>query len=264
MATVLSRYDRGVFFEQLRTASERLLILDYDGTVAPFSSDRGNALPYSSVPELLDCIISTCRTRVVVVTGRPAHQIPALLGLAPHPEIWGVYGLERLHENGNYELAFMRQTAQKALDAGTKRLEDAGLNELCEAKPGAIAVHWRGMNATNIDAVRTIAYQLLAPLACEANLLLAEFDGGLELRVGAACKGDAVRTLLSEIDQAVPAAYLGDDLSDESAFCALQGRGLSVLVRPAYRATSADLWLRPPDDLLQFLHDWVHMCRGGR
>ena len=264
MATVLSQYDCGVFFEQLRVARDRLVILDYDGTIAPFSTDRGHALPYSSIPDLLDCMVSTCRTRVVLVTGRPAREIPPLLGLMPHPEIWGVHGLERLHENGSYELAFMSQTSQEALAAAIKLLEEAGLGELCETKPGAIAVHWRGMNAVIIEEIRTNAYQVLAPVACEANLLLAEFEGGLELRVRAACKGDAVRTLISEIDEAVPVAYLGDDLTDENAFRALKGRGMSVLVRPEYRATAADLWLRPPDEVLQFFHDWVHVCRGGR
>jgi trehalose 6-phosphate phosphatase len=264
MATVLPRHDCGIFFEQLQAAHERLLILDYDGTIAPFCVDRGNALPYSSIPEMLDCLTSTCRTRVVVVTGRPARDIPPLLGLTPHPEIWGAYGLERLSQDGTYEMAFISQAAQEALVVAARLLEEAGLNELCETKPGALAVHWRGMVATHIETVRTNAYRVLVPLACRSNLLLAEFDGGIELRVRTACKGEAVRCLLSQIDEAVPVAYLGDDFSDESAFRALKGRGLSVLVKSSYRTTSAELWLSPPDQLLQFLHEWVHVCRGGR
>jgi trehalose-6-phosphatase len=34
------------FLEQLRTASSCVLLLDYDGTLAPFNVDRSLALPY--------------------------------------------------------------------------------------------------------------------------------------------------------------------------------------------------------------------------
>src|SRR5919204_4474017 len=95
------------FFQRLSVAGERLLILDYDGTVAPFSIDRRRALPYPTVPELLDCIMSTCRTRVVLVSGRSAAEIPGLLGIKPHPEIWGVHGLERLYPDGRQDLGYM-------------------------------------------------------------------------------------------------------------------------------------------------------------
>ena len=52
-------------------------------------------------------------------------------------------------------------------------------------------------------------------------------------------------------------AYLGDDLTDEAAFRALDERGLGVLVRPKLRATSADIWIRPPEELLDFLRSWL-------
>ena len=34
------------FLERLRSATSRVLLLDYDGTLAPFSVDRSLALPY--------------------------------------------------------------------------------------------------------------------------------------------------------------------------------------------------------------------------
>ena len=70
-------------------------------------------------------------------------------------------------------------------------------------------------------------------------------------------KGDAVRAFLSEINPETPVAYLGDDATDESAFQAMQGRGLTILVRPTWRETAAQLWLQPPDELLDFLGLWL-------
>ena len=69
-------------------------------------------------------------------------------------------------------------------------------------------------------------------------------------------KGDAVKQILAESPNDAVIAYLGDDLTDEDAFKALQGKGLSVLVRDTRRETLADCWLTPPHELLDFLHNW--------
>ena len=52
------------------------------------------------------------------------------------------------------------------------------------------------------------------------------------------------------------AAFLGDDLADEAAFRAIAGLGLGALVRPDFRPTAADAWLRPPREVLAFLERW--------
>lgn len=263
MCTAALATDPTIFFDQLRTAASRLLMLDYDGTIAPFTADRKRALPYASIPELLESISSTCRTRVVLISGRSAREIPALLGkISWRPEIWGMHGLERLYADDRFEMGFTPQDSLRAIvDAGAL-LDREGLGELCEFKTGAVAVHWRGLSPSHVEEIRTHSYRLLAPLACKENLLLSEFDGGLELKVRGACKGHAVRSLLAESTLETQAAFLGDDLTDEDAFEALQGRGFAVLVRATHRPTKAQMWLRPPGELLQFLNDWVRACGG--
>jgi len=88
-------------------------------------------------------------------------------------------------------------------------------------------------------------------------LTLRSFDGGLELRVPGRDKGSAVREVLAEEGVEAAAAYLGDDLTDEDAFRALQGKGLAALVRPESRPTAADIWLQAPDELILFLDRWL-------
>lgn len=262
MATAVARAEPDIFFDRLRCARNRALLLDYDGTLAPFTADRSHAIRYPSIPELLDSIMSTCQTRVALITRRPAHEIAPLLGLDPHPEIWGTHGLERLYSDGRYETAYLTDDSLHALAEAEAWLEDEGLEGVVESKPGALAVHWRGLGPKEAEEVRACAYRTLSAIAADSSLALTELECGLELRVRTRSKGDAVRTILSELGPDAAVAYLGDDAGNEEAFCELSGRGLTVLVRPSYRVTAAQMWLRPPSELVQFLADWIRACGG--
>ena len=62
--------------------------------------------------------------------------------------------------------------------------------------------------------------------------------------------------MLSQTGENSAVAYLGDDMTDEDAFQAVKARGLAVLVRPQFRPTAADVWLRPPEELVAFMQHW--------
>ncbi len=251
------------FFRLVKAAPSRVLLIDYDGTIAPFNADRSQAIPYPAVPPLLDQIVTRCGTRVVVLTGGSAFRIPSLLGLVPAPETWGAYGLERLYPDGRYAAAEITDKDFDALAKAEDLLNEQRLGEHLEVGPGGVAVHWRGLKQKEALEIRTQAYGILSPLAAGNGLVIAEFDGGMELRVASASAGDAMRSILLETEANTPIAYLGDDTPDEDAFCVLNGRGLTGLVRQTYRLTAANFWLRPPDDLIGFLTAWIEACGAG-
>ena len=136
------------------------------------------------------------------------------------------------------------------------------LRHTAEFKAGSIAVHWRGLSNNDAQMVRSRVLLGWESIADSSGLDLLRFDGGVEIRAREADKGDAVRALLSEIRSGTPAVYLGDDATDESAFRAIKGRGTSILVRPVWRQTDAQLWLKPPGELLDFLELWLKACDG--
>jgi trehalose 6-phosphate phosphatase len=249
------------FFRQLKSARQRILLLDYDGTLAPFNTDRTHAFPYPEVPPLLSEIIKA-GTRVVMVTGRPSRELVMLCGLYPHPEIWGSHGLERLMPNGNYSVAALPAKEEASLLHAADVVRRLGLEAGLELKPGGVAVHWRGLEADEVEEIRDQVTEEWKPLVQQHALRLLEFDGGLEIRLSNTDKGYAVKSILRECGQDAAVAYLGDDLTDEDAFHALKDRGLTVLVRPQIRPTAADLWLKPPEELGEFLHQWLLTCGG--
>jgi trehalose 6-phosphate phosphatase len=250
------------FFSGLAQSNRSALLLDYDGTLAPFSVNRLQAIPYPEVPPLLRGIMLCQRTRVTIISGRDAHEVVSLLGIDPPPEIWGSHGLQGLKPDGTSKIPQFDESVSQALSDASDWLTQQRLQNLAEVKPGGIAVHWRGFTRSQAVEVRDRVLFGWFPIAQRARMSLLEFDGGIEMRVSDFDKGDVVRAIINEMDAGAPVAYLGDDATDEQAFHALGDRGLTVLVRPTRRETAARLWLKPPDDLLDFLTLWLQACRG--
>jgi len=73
--------DTDRFFKRVRAATRRALLLDYDGTLAPFRAERHEAFPYPGVPEVLNELLETGSTRIVLISGRATKDLVPLLSL---------------------------------------------------------------------------------------------------------------------------------------------------------------------------------------
>ena len=250
------------FLDQVSGAHQRILLLDYDGTLAPFTAKRDQAFPYPEIPALLERIMR-CGTRLVLISGRSAPEVISLIGMLPHPEVWGSHGLERIMADGSHFLGALPASAEAGLKDAFLTLQEVGLDKFLERKLGSIAAHWRGLPVEEQESLRVRVLKAWQPLLAHYPLTLLEFDGGLEIRLVSANKGDAVRCILREAEVPPVVAYLGDDCTDEDAFHALKGRGLPILVSPQPRPTAAEIWLKPPHELLDFLRQWLVACGGA-
>ncbi len=251
------------FLGLVADAPRSLLMLDFDGTLAPFRKERNKVVPYPGVTSALQNILATGRTRVVIISGRDVTETVPLLSIKPHPEVWGLHGLQRLKADGSVELRDLDQSTIQGLAAAELWLRSENLLEATEFKSGSIAVHWRDLAESEAETMRDRVIQGWADIAKRFDLGVMDFDGGVEIRSPKINKGTAVRTILDEMDPEAPAAYLGDDNTDEDAFEAINGRGLSILARPELRPTGAQVWLRPPEELLALLAAWLEACREG-
>jgi trehalose 6-phosphate phosphatase len=244
------------FFKNLKTSQSSLLMLDYDGTLSPFVPDRDKAAPYDGVRERLSRIIKTGGSSVVIVSGRTVAVLQSLLKLECEIEYWGNHGAERQLPGQPVELTISNENLTEALFEVDSWAAANGLQSNLETKPVSRAFHWRGENRARVDEITQKVKAAWVSKAVEHDLVLHEFDGGLELRPAGISKAMAVRTLLAEAASETVAAYLGDDMTDEDAFEQLGKRGLKVLVREKMRPTKADWRLTPPFELLKFLDDW--------
>ena len=250
------KVDLDRFFTELNEAPSSLLMLDYDGTLAPFQTERDKAVPYPGVREVLEQVTAKTRTRVVIVSGRSCSDLKPLIGLDPAPEMWGCHGAERCRVGEEPELLELDANVREGFSAAFIWVSENGLERHLEQKPASLAMHWRGVEEAQAKALEVQIRAGFESIVSSFGFSLHDFDGGVDLIVPGISKARAVDSLLGETGLAATAAYLGDDLTDEDAFKALVGRGLRVLVRPELRETSADIWLKPPEEMLDFLKRW--------
>jgi trehalose-phosphatase len=199
---------------------------------------------------------------LAIITGRPAAEIAPMLRLDPPLEVWGLHGAERLSVDGRRQFEATPAAASAKLEELRLALRLDPLGGLFEEKANAAVIHWRGFSRRQAAEIERRARQLFEPLAHIEGLTLLQFESGVELRAGRD-KGGAVEAILAETGDGGPVAYLGDDLSDEAAFRAVQRqgtKGLGVLVRRQWRATGAEIWLTPPAELKSFLKQWADAC----
>jgi trehalose 6-phosphate phosphatase len=245
------------FLQQIKTAPSSALLLDYDGTMAPFHVDRNQAFPYPGAISILEKIAQSSRTKVVIISGRPIVELRALLAPMNNLEMWGTHGLERQLSNGSYSCVPINEEDAEALAKAQEWIVAAGLLSRAEIKLGGIAIHWRGLSRAEAKNVQSLTLDGWTKIAEQSRLKLLQFEAGLELRVSHPDKGDAVTAILADLEPRAPVAYLGDDLTDEDAFRVLNGQGLTVLVKDNYRETNADTWIRPPRELIDLLERWL-------
>jgi trehalose-phosphatase len=241
---------------EVRAARNRVLFLDYDGTLAPFILDRSEAKPYPGVVPLLRELGTLAHHRLILVSGRPALELARLLPLDPPPKIWGSNGMEELEPDGRVRMRAVPAEAQRVIDTEALRLEAALGPERVERKPVSVAVHVRGLSGPAAAEITDAVRGHWRDLVLRHPLTVFEFDGGLELSAGMRRKGDVVAGVVADLEAPFAAAFLGDDQTDEDAFRAMKGRGAAILVRTSLRPTIADLWLQPPAELLGFLARW--------
>ncbi len=252
-----SKIDFENFTTRLKSGVPKVLMLDYDGTLAPFTVERERARPYPEVVGVLQALVGSETTRTIIVSGRTISSLMRLLKSTEQPELWGCHGLERMKPDGGYTVTELDQRTRDGLARIHEWVVEQEMGPFIERKPSGVAFHWRGLPESSAGAIKKSVLDAWSDVAEQYGFELHGFDGGLELRANGASKASAVETILNESAPETVIAYLGDDMTDEDAFAVLSDRGLKVLVSNDIRQTRADLVLQPPHEVVDFLRLWL-------
>lgn len=250
------------FWTRVQSAELRVLMLDYDGTLAPFQTSRMEARPTKETLGILRKIIDSGHTRVVIVSGRPTSELRILVPDLD-VETFGSHGFERSPVDRSVIVHPLSASELKGLEAARAAAAAAGLGERIEVKPASIAVHVRGLESEKALEIEELAYNVFTPIADRYRLECRAFNGGVEVRSKRFHKGLAVDAVLKEHPADVFAVYVGDDDTDEDAFRALVGRGIGVRVGAPASDTAAQIQIEHQEQVASFLVKWhEHAARS--
>lgn len=240
--------------EAWRRTGRLVLLLDFDGTLAPIVPEPGEASMPDATRAALDRLRERPGVEVAVVSGRGLADvreraaIPGIAYAGNHGmEIEGP-GLHRIHPEA------------RAARPHLERVRDE-LAPFLAAVPGAIledkdltlTVHYRKVAAGEVPRVRAA---VLRAAGEHPGLHVTEGKMVLEVRPRVAWdKGRAVLFLLEQMrpPAGAPVLYLGDDTTDEDAFRALAERGDPgegvIVADPVPESTAARSYLREPHEV---------------
>lgn len=216
--------------QDFRTAAgNRLLLLDYDGTLMPFFPNPQQARPDPELRQLLRNLTELPRTQVVIISGRDRATLQQWLGDLPLGFV-AEHGVWLRGAEGDWELLQpLRNDWKRDLRPVLELYVARTAGSFIEEKDYSLVWHYRRADA-DLGEVR--ARELLSHLAfMTANTDLQVLEGHkvLEIKNAGIHKGaGAARWLTRYVPGFVLA--LGDDRTDEDTFRALPPEAYTVRV----------------------------------
>lgn len=248
---LLTKADRETMAGAYAKSRRRLLLLDYDGTLAPFRSEPSLAAPTTRTMALLKSLCASASNRVVLISGRGRDDLASWFN--------GLY-ITLVAENG----AWVRQAdeaewrATLALDTRWKdrvrpileRFTNRIPGSLIEEKETSLVWHYRRVD---LNTGSLAARELIDTLTnLTANLELVVFIGNraVEVRSSRVSKGTFYESHCANGGWDFILA-MGDDWTDETLFSRLPPESYSVRIGLA--ASTARFAVESTEDALGIL-----------
>jgi trehalose 6-phosphate phosphatase len=209
--------------------SSLALFLDIDGTLVPIAPTPAEVRPSPELPRLLARAAADLDNALAIVSGREVTSIDQVTH-AVVPYAAGSHGAEFRLGVGQ---PILRPGPQPDI-AGLESAVLARMGEwpglLIEPKRAGLAVHYR--KAPDLGSLVHAELAALLSQRAQPDLALLQGDHVVEVRSPAHNKGEAVRRIMAE-----PAfhgrrpVFIGDDVTDEDGFVAVQELGgMAVIV----------------------------------
>ena len=247
----LSTVERNRLVSQFRAAKRRLIILDYDGTLKPFTASPSAAAGRPPLPlkTLLFRLTQPKATQLVIVSGRPQHMLRSWfrglrMDIAAEHGAW-------VRTNGSWHhLPNTFNQIREAIIDIMKQYETTTPGSQVEEKDYAVVWHYR--NVAPELAFRRSS-QLRQELTEAVDSAIASVHMGhkvIEVKQNNVNKAHAVTELLERY-QPDFVLCAGDDYTDEDMFRAVGKRGYCIKIGEG--ETLARYRMQSTDDLIALL-----------
>lgn len=235
------------------------LFLDYDGTLTPISRIPGKAPISKRARELISRLSKSPRCKLAIVSGRALKDIKSIVGEEGIVYV-GNHGLEIDGPKFKFKSivpAGYKELLQKIKhDLNRRLISIKGI--FLEDKGCVLSLHYRLVPKKHIPLVKRAFHEAVIAYLAGNKIKISSGKKVLEIKPPIQWdKGKSVLWLLarqefaSRGDAALP-IYIGDDITDEDAFGALQNKGLTIFVGKP-KKTKARYYLKNPREAMELL-----------
>ena len=222
-----------------------LVALDYDGVLAPIVQDPASSRPLPGSAAAVRALAELPGTTVAMLSGRALRDLRELSGFGPPVRLVGSHGGE--FDDGELVLTDAQAAAKDELVTAVRGVVDGQPGVRLEAKPAGIVVHVRGADPDVGE--RVIAAVRTGP-ARAAGVESTEGKAVLEMAVVQVSKGTAIDTLRGRLGTDA-VLFVGDDVTDETAFVRLEAGDVGIKVGEG--DTAAGYRVGTPEDVTAVL-----------
>ncbi len=246
---------------RLQSLDRIVLLLDFDGTLAPIVSSPELAVLPAGVKISLTSLSANRRLALGVISGRALSDVSARVGV-PNIIYAGNHGLEMTgpEMTGTGEdyihpeaAALLPALCRLARELRSQLAQYAGV--LVEDKGLSLSVHYRLAQSPIVPQVEQVFDQVVSPSVQREEVKITRGKMVLEVRPNVDWdKGKAVHRIIQAQPPGSLPIFVGDDATDEAAFQTVQeSGGIAVFVGPPRQPTQALHRVDSPAEVAQFL-----------
>ncbi len=240
----------GALLSQYRRAQNRIIFLDYDGTLVPFAATPAEAAPDGKLLKIIKQLSADPASRIVIISGRNKEDLGAW---------YGKFNLTLVAEHGTWirqpgtEWKLVKHLSNewkpriiKILNTYKERLPQSFIEE----KEYGVAWHFR--NADNaLSGLRVKEFvDDMTHFTARNEIEVLMGDKVVEIKCSGVSKGETARQLVSEKKYEFIMAA-GDDETDESLFRILPKGSFTIKI--GKQMSHADYYLDSSRELIRVL-----------
>lgn len=237
--------DRQAALAELARTPVLLVALDFDGTLSPLVEHADDARPLPASADAVRRLAALPRTFTALISGRALDSLRQVADPAPETLLIGSHGAEAWTGPGASPLRLTPEQQELLARARTvmAAVAHAHPGTRLEDKPAGVVLHTRSVAADVAGDAVEAARQDLAALD---GVYVTDGKQVLEASVIHTDKGEGIRTLRA-LTGATAVLFVGDDVTDEHGFAALEPGDVGVKVGPG--DTAAAFRVASPEDM---------------